>query len=184
MERPLRAAPCGQLRGSRSKPEGILTIAMTRMMATMRMIATTQTIATARMMVTTQMVATTQRMPMTRMVPMMRMMALRRRIMLNCPVAVLFLVLVLVLVLVQVQVQVQVLVKLQFEQTPPERRQSQLPECPTMEPLSSDRFRRQVQAMVCGFCMHMTGLRFSITPLYLGLGKKSQGYRYELLLHS
>lgn len=32
--------------------------------------------------------------------------------------------------------------------------------------------------------MHMTGLRFSITPLYLGLGKKSQGYRYELLLHS
>ena len=58
----------------------------------------------------------------------------------------LVLVLVLMSVLVLVQVQVQVLVKLQFEQTPPEQRQSKLPKCPTIEPLpvtgSDNRFKK------------------------------------------
>jgi hypothetical protein len=147
----LWSVPCEQLGGARSKPEGILTTAMTRMMAATQMMATTQ------------------------------MMTMRRRSILNCYVSVL----VLALVLLLVQVQVQVLVELQFEQTPPERRQSQLPKCPMIEPLPSDRFRRQLQATVCGFCMHITGLSMSMTPpLYLGLGKQSQGYRYSLLRHS
>jgi hypothetical protein len=50
----------------------------------------------------------------------------------------------LVFVLVPVRFRHRVLVELQFEQTPPKRRQSQLPKCPTIKPHPSDGFRRQL----------------------------------------